>query len=125
MPCSAPCGSSCLSHAPRARETLAQPARSAVGMPRFAHCELLGPGSGPVFDLSFEPECATTLRGLYQRYVYPRIRHGAQTKALVVPGVFAPSVPSPPCRAWEHSCANPLNSTGPKCEYQGIAVSRS
>lgn len=80
----------------------------------FTPCELHGPGSGPVFDVSFEPRCAQTLRSLYERFVYPRISHSQlqpqqvasgskeprQTKALVVPGVFAPVENSPPCRAW-------------------------
>lgn len=82
----------------------------------FTPCELHGPGSGPVFDVSFEPDCAQTLRSLYERFLYPRITHAPlqhqqaasgstgtrlkQTKALVVPGVFAPIGHSPPCRAW-------------------------
>ena len=98
----------------------------------FTPCELHGPGSGPIFDLSFDPQCAKTLRSLYERYVYPRIsrvdthqeqqdQQGEndtskpplrQTKALVVPGVFAPTGRSPPCRAWEDDCINPLNDTG-------------
>ena len=85
----------------------------------FTPCELLGPGSGPLYDLSYEPHCAQTLRGLYERYVYPRINDsnaGSKTKALVVPGAFAPTAGagshSPPCRAWEADCDNPLNDTG-------------
>lgn len=82
----------------------------------FTPCELHGPGSGPVFDISFEPNCAQTLRSLYERFLYPRINHAPlkhqqavsgstgrqlkQTKALVVPAVFAPVGHSPPCRAW-------------------------
>ena len=77
----------------------------------FTPCELTGPGSGPLYDLSCEPHCAQTLRGLYERYVYPRISAGSKTKALAVPGAFAPTGQSAPCRAWE-TCDNPLNSTG-------------
>ena len=75
-------------------------------------CELNGPGSGPAYNFSYDPACATHLRGYYERLIYPRL--GPRTKVLAVPGAFAPAkgAHSPYCPYSEGpACLNPLNAS--------------
>ena len=77
----------------------------------FSPCPtgLNGPGSGPIYDLSFDKNCTPMLREIYQRFIYPRL--GAKMRTLVVPGAQASNGHSAPCRAYGKSCDNPLNAS--------------
>lgn len=89
----------------------------------FTPCptDLNGNGTGPVYDLSFDSNCAQMIRNIYERFVYPcaegtqsksRIPSSAKTKALVVPSAQASSGHSPPCKGYARpACENPLNAS--------------
>lgn len=76
----------------------------------------------PVPTSSYDPQCAAHLRHAYETVVYPRL--APRTKALLVPGAFAPfpGASSPPCPAWSAGplCPNPLNASMATCECRTV-----
>jgi hypothetical protein len=76
----------------------------------FTPCptNLNGNGTGLIYDLFFDSNCAHMIRNIYERFVFPRIPSSAKTKAMLVPAAQASSGHSPPCPGYSTpSCANP------------------
>jgi hyaluronoglucosaminidase len=71
-----------------------------------------GPGSGPVYDLSYDRNCTALIRGVYNKYLYTRIPSSATTRVLLVPAAQASAGRSAPCKGFTgHECDNPLNAS--------------
>ena len=84
----------------------------------FHRCQPHRCSTQPLPISSYDPQCAVHLRHAYENVVYPRL--APRTKALLVPGAFAPfpGASSAPCPAWSAGpeCPNPLNASVATCE---------